>query len=382
MNRIQNGLTRRYRLAQSLLNDIVKFPSRLMEQRESRSRQLEALRLMDIHHKKELVVFFIPGLQHVTGGALQIFSLHRLTRQTLSSENSETVICWLPGKGCGWHMHKFDGFHNDDVVFQLEMVLSEVASDCTLLFHVPEFIAPYFFDHLGWERLRTLRVKHALRVNILNQNIEQLPEATFFFRLRKVIPDLTCTVGNPIWASASERQRLGIPLHILPTWYYPDDAPWQPFETKSNLMIVSPDANSNREHVLSAISKALPDLTVRVITGLKYEQYLELERRAKWSLTFGEGFDGYFYGPVLRGGVSFAVRNGTFDLPGFEDCRTIYPDYESMAQKIARDIRALDNKTLYEKYNSSIRAPITEVFSPDRTSSALAAFYRGNWTYP
>jgi hypothetical protein len=53
-----------------------------------------------------------------------------------------------------------------------------------------------------------------------------------------------------------------------------------------------------------------------------------------------------------------------------------------MAQKIARDIRALDNKTLYEKYNSSIRAPITEVFSPDRTSSALAAFYRGNWTYP
>ena len=375
-------LTRSYRLLLKGLNDLMQFPLRLAKFMESKRIQRTAIRDTDLQHKKELVVFFIPGFEGVTGGVLQIYSLHRLTRETICNEYRDAIICWLPVPRNSWYKYKFAGFDNNVVVHSLEMLLSAIDSDCKLLFHIPEFRAPCFCNYLGWERIKKLRDEHALKVNILNQNIERLPDVEFFSRLKQIIPDLTCTVGNPAWASTQERKLLGVPLHVLPTWYYPDNAPWQPFETKSNLMIVSPDANPNRELVLTALRDALPDLTIKVITGLKYEQYLELERSAKWSLTFGEGFDGYFYGPVLRGGISFAVRNGTFDLPGFENCRTLYPSYESMAQNIVDEILKLDNKQSYEAFNLSIRMPITKVFSQDHTANALTAFYKGEWSYP
>lgn len=333
-----------------------------------------------MHTKNRIVVFFIPGIERVTGGALQIFTLHRLTRKLFSGTDTEAVICWVPDTG--WHMHHFDGFTNDVTVFPLEMVLSAIRSDCNLLFHLPEYAASAIFTSLGRERLIRLRSCHGLQVNILNQNIEQMPDAAFIGRLKQIFPDLTCTAGNPAWASREERTRLAMPLHILPTWYYPDDAPWQPYASKADLMIVSGDENPFREAVLAAVRNAFPTLTIRIIQGLKYEKYLELERSAKWSITFGEGLDGYFYGPVLRGGVAFAVRNGTFDHPGLENIVTVYPDYESMVERIADDMRLLGHKEAYENFNTTVRIPLTKVFSRERTSSSLAAFYRRDWSIP
>lgn len=346
----------------------------------SRRSQSAALAQSGIASKKKLVVFFVPGIERVTGGALQIFTLHRLTREYFSATDTDALICWVPGTG--WHMHKFDGFRNDVIVFPLEMVLSSINDSCGLLFHLPEYACSDFCERFGWEQLTQLRDRHGLKINILNQNIEQMPGRDFVERLKSLFPSLTCTVGNPAWATENERKRLNIPLHILPTWYYPDDAPWQPYETKSDLMIVSPDQNSNRELVMTEIRNSFPNLSIIIIRGLKYENYLELERRAKWSLTFGEGLDGYFYGPILRGGVAFAVRNGTFDLSGFEDLRTIYPDYESMAARIAKDMLILSNKTAYESYNKSVRAPLAVILGPERTSNAMQSFYQGRYSLP
>ncbi len=339
--------------------------------------QSQALMERQVGRRKKLVIFFIPGIQRVTGGVLQIFSLHRMTRELLGGVDTDTLICWLPGEG--WDSHHFDGFSNDVTVFPLEMVLDTIATDCELMFHLPEYATAAFIKHVGMRRLARLRAAHRLRINILNQNIESMAAPRLVAGLKRMFPDLCCTAGNPAWATEEEQRRLNIPIHVLPTWYYPDDAPWLPYEAKRNLMIVSPDRNPHRERVLGAIGEALPDLEIKVIQGLKYEQYLEFERAAKWSLTFGEGLDGYFYGPVLRGGISFAVSNGTFDLPGLETIRTAYADYEVMAARIAADIRDLDSKERYEAYNRTVREPFLRAFGRERTATGLSAFYREAW---
>ncbi len=377
---IAKKLYRMLRDSRSSLNSLTDLPARLQRWSASRRMQRHSFAEQGYGRRKRLVVFFIPGISQVTGGGLQIFALHRRTRALFKETGTDALICWLPDEG--WDQHRFAGFDNDVTVFPLEMVLQSCAVDCELFFHLPEYAAADFCNSIGWQRLAALRKKHRLQINILNQNIERMPGPQFVSRLQRIFPDLTATCCNPAWMSAEERERLRLPMHYLPTWYYPDDAPWQPYESKQNLMIVSHDPSPYRELVLNAIRRALPELEIRVIWGLKYEQYLELERAAKWSITFGEGLDGYFYGPVFRGGIAFAVRNGTFDVPGFEEKRSIYASYERMAEHIAADISALDAKAPYEEYNRSLRAPLQRLFSSELTSKALVAFYRGELDFP
>ncbi|HMV58536.1 MAG TPA: hypothetical protein PKD38_15165 [Nitrospira sp.] len=374
--KIDHGLSRRIKSLKSLLGlprKIWRLPGCRRIQRASFARE-------NYGERGALVIFLFPGMQRVTGGGLQIFSLHRLTRKFLRATDGDSVICWLPGTN--WSDHRFEGFDNDVTIFPLEMVLRLCREDCELLIHLPEFAAESFCHKFGWTRIAFLRKRHKLKISILEQNNEVMPNPLFLKNLRNIVPDLNATVGSSAWMTRSERQRLGIPLHLLPTWYYPDDAPWQPWESKEDLLIVSPDASPCRDMVINAIRRARPELRIQIIWGLKYEDYLKLERAAKWSLTFGEGLDGYFYGPMLRGGISFAVRNGTFDIPGLEERRTIYDSYEDMAARIVNDMRALDDKSAYETYTKSVRIALESEFGSERTANALHAFYRGNLTMP
>ena len=322
---------------------------------------------------KNLIVFFIPGIQGVTGGVLQIFTLNRLTNAYFKDKNVSSIICWLPGEGKEYR--RFEGFKNNEIIYQIEMVLARCGDNSKLLFHIPEFAAKGFYHYFGDDRFNQLKKKHDLEVNILNQNIDVMLEPAFIDKYKNIFPAITSTAGNPGWASDEERERLNIPIYPLPTWYYPDDAPWQSYQSKKNLLIVSPDKHDYRNKIISKIRDSLPSLEIKIIRSMKYEEYLDYERNAKWSLTFGEGLDGYFYGPAFRGGVSFAVRNNTFNHKGLTDLKTVYDDYELMAEKIVNDICTLDNKESYEEYNSLIRIPLTKLFGRKITSDALSVYY-------
>ncbi|HQR03435.1 MAG: hypothetical protein JSR19_03680 [Proteobacteria bacterium] len=362
------------------MGELLSWPMQLLRWRRSRQIQRKMFNQTGCASAAELIIYLVPGIQRVTGGGLQIFALQRMTRELYRDTGTRSVLCWLSGEG--WSDHHFDGFDNNEIVFLLEQALAWAAPDCRIMIHLPEYAAVRFCNDFGWERLAHLRKKHGLRLNILQQNVEVMPNPAFIRNLLNIFPDLSSTIANPAWGTVGERQRLGIPLHYLPTWYYPDDAAWQPYESKENLMIVSPDASPHRDRVLDAVKTAFPDLRIQIIWGLKYEDYLKLERVAKWSVTFGEGLDGYFYGPSFRGGVAFAVRNGTFDIPGLENKTTIYDSYEEMAARMVEDMKRLDRKDTYEAYNRSVRGPLNGIFGRDLTVQALAAFYRGERSIP
>jgi hypothetical protein len=115
---------------------------------------------------------------------------------------------------------------------------------------------------------------------------------------------------------------------------------------------------------------------------MRYQDYLELVRVAKWSLTFGEGMDDYFVATPYRGGVGFAVYNDDFFTSEFKGLRTVFPDWETLSSKITDEIRALDNKDSMEAYNACLRPLLTKYWSRTNTKNALECFYQDKFTLP
>ena len=152
--------------------------------------------------------------------------------------------------------------------------------------------------------------------------------------------------------------------------------------TKMPLLIVSPDQHPLRETVLRKISEALPELTITIIQNLPYRKYRELVQRAKWSLTFGEGLDGYFAEQVFSGGIGFAVFNPRFFTPEFSTLENVYPSWEALIQQIVSDIHRLDEPVAYHKCWSRSNELLMNLYDTERTRENLRQFYRGNYTFP
>jgi hypothetical protein len=331
-------------------------------------------------HARRLVIFLVPGKEFISGGILSIFNLYRFSREMGAIHGAHVVMCHYPCEARG--ASRYVMFENDVTIYPFEMVMATSRTASDVLVHVPEYAAEQIVNCLGWKTLRHHRVQRNIRVNILNQNALMMPRPEFLARLRELIPDLTCTAAFPRFVTPEQRQYWNVPLHLLPAWIRHDEGYTTPYEMKRNLMIVSPDSHPQRETVLRFLGETFPEMEIRVIWNVRFDEYLKLEKLAKWSLTFGEGLDGYFGGVILRGGVGFAVFNETFFTEEYRDLQTVYPDYPTLLGRIADDIRSLDNRDAMAAYSAKVRALFAESWGPQKTRAALAAFYRGEYSLP
>jgi hypothetical protein len=134
--------------------------------------------------------------------------------------------------------------------------------------------------------------------------------------------------------------------------------------------------------VLRRIAEGHPELTIKVIQGLCYEEYKRLISRAKWSLTFGEGLDGYFAEPILSCGVGFAVFNDRFFTPDYAALETIYPSWDALEQKIVSDLKRLDEPHAYRRCSNEARDLLLKKYNNDEYRDNLRRFYRAEYTFP
>jgi len=332
------------------------------------------------HRAKRLIIFLVPGKEFISGGILSIFNLYRFSRAMEAIHGAQVVMCYYPYEART--ASRYVMFDNDVTIYPFEMVMATCRNASHVLMHIPEYAVEDILNRIGWDSLWRLRAERNLRANILNQNALLMPRPQSVARLREVIGDLTCTAAFPRFVTVEQRRYWNVPLHFLPAWTRPDDGDPTPYETKRNLMIVSPDSHPQREAVLRFVRETFPDMEIRVIKDLRFEEYLKLEEVAKWSLTFGEGLDGYFAGVVLRGGVGFAVFNETFFPEEYRSLQTVYPDYPTLLRRIWEDMRSLDNKESLEAYSAKVRSLLAENWGPQKTRAALAAFYREEYTLP
>jgi hypothetical protein len=212
------------------------------------------------------------------------------------------------------------------------------------------------------------------------QNIDLLSSRKHVRELGR-LGKLTCTTAHEKYSTPKLRQELGVPLHKLSVHISPEQYERKPYNEKDNLMIVSPDKHLKKKEVLDVVARCFPDIKIQVISNLTYEEYKQVISKARWSLTFGEGLDGYFVETVFSGGISFSVYNSRFFTEDFRSLRTVYQNYDVLIRKICKDIIDLGDEGTYSDYQNRQFDLCHKYYDYKEYLRNLESFYREDYTY-
>jgi len=330
----------------------------------------------------KLIVFIVPGSDWATGkdkisgGTMSIVSICEESAQMKNIHGAATIMCTLNRD----HLllrHKM--FDNNTPVFRFNQ-LEKYFDNChEVLFHLPEFLVKEFYPSLTSGDKRWLDRMDMVHINIMNQNIQLMPAPSIINSLLDFSDKITVTTAHQKYCSVNFRKQYNVPIHKLSVWISPEQYVFRSWEEKENLLVVSPDKHPRKEEVLQELQK-MEGLKVQIIQNLTYQQYKELVSRAKWSLTFGEGLDGYLIEPVFSGAVGFAVYNEDFFTPDFADLKTVYPSMDALKQRILYDIRSLDNKDEFTAYQQNQFELCAKYYSKEQYRKNIALFYSGQYT--
>jgi hypothetical protein len=326
---------------------------------------------------KRLIVFLTPGYEFRAGGVMAIASFYRESIALRHLHRAKVTLCTVPGDP---PLLKYSWFENRNYILDLESVLSGCSRLDYLLIHIPEYTVDRVSDWLTSASRTLLSNIPEIHLNILLMNIDliQGKNVAGLKRFGKV----TCTTAHEAYTNLATREALDVPLHRLSCCNGPEFYSLSGYQAKGPLLIVSNDSHPLKEQVLRQVAQGCPDLTIKVIENLLYEDYMRLVRRAKWSLTFGEGLDAYFSEPVWSGGVSFAIFNDRFFTPAFAELETVYPSWEVLMDRITGDIRRLDEPVAYNRCWRQAHDLLSDLYSPDRFRRNLRLFHRGEYTFP
>jgi len=325
---------------------------------------------------RRLIVFLTPGFDSPNGGIMSIASIYRESATMEDIHHARVAICTVPGDP---PLLKYTWFKNNNYLLDLEALLQRCGRLDYLLLHVPEYIADRVGDWLDAYEPKLQQIKE-VHLNVLVQHID-LARGQDFKRLTR-FGKVTGTTAHEAYTNAATRAALGIPLHRLSVCFGSERYSHREYADKQQVLMVSHDEHPLKEKVLAEIEHALPELKIKVIRNISFEEYLETARRAKWSLTFGEGLDSYFCDPVFNGGVSFAVYNDRFFTPAFAKLETVYSSWEVLVERIATDLRRLDEPVAYTRCWKQAWDILNELYNVERFRENLRAFYRGEYTFP
>jgi len=327
---------------------------------------------------KRAMVFLVPALDVVNGGLMSICHIAARSQAMKEVHGCEVLMATLPGKTT---ISAFSKFENDRKIFRFEQ-LEAVFDDLKELYvQIPEVYIPPFLAYLEGHP-NVFRSIQDRRINILNQNIELMPGVEEVGKLAGYFTSVTQTCAHERYCTSEQRELYGMPLHLLPA-----DLPSRfyqiPYREKENLIAYSNDENPHKEMVLEELKKRLPEYRFLMIENMAYDEYLRTISLAKWTLTFGEGWDAYYIQPYFSGSIGFTVFNEAFCPERMRASPTAFPDYETLPERMAQFIQEHDREDLY---CAKIQEVLTILYPPAPADApvydALLEFYRGNYTFP
>lgn len=327
---------------------------------------------------RRAMVFLVPGADVVNGGLMSICHIAARSQAMREVHGCEVLLVTLPGKAT---ISAFSGFENDRKIFRFEQLETVLDGLEELYIQIPEVYIPAFLEYLE-QHPGVFQGIPDRRLNILNQNIEQMPDVAVTDRLAGYFTGVTQTCAHERYCTAGQRARYKMPLHLLPA-----DIPSRfyqiPYGEKENLIAYSNDENPHKERVLEELKKGLPEYRFLMIENMAYDEYLRTISRAKWTLTFGEGWDAYYIQPYFSRSIGFAVFNEAFCPERMRASPTAFPDYETLPERMVRLIREYDREDLY---NAKIQEVLAILYPPAPPEAepydALLEFYKGNYTFP
>jgi len=325
---------------------------------------------------KKLVIFLTPGYDIVNGGILSINSIFIESSKLMNHNETSVIMCVMPGEP---NILQYSKFHNHNYIYKLSQVLSYFNNLDSLIIHIPEYGIYQFLKMTSSHEKEELHKINDLHFNIMLQNID-LIDNKYIPELKK-LGKVTCTTAHEQYSNHETRKQLGIPIHKLSTFVDPNQYNRENYLNKENLLIVSPDTNKLKNRILNLIHTQLPQIEIKIIRNLNYEDYKSLISKAKWALTFGEGLDGYFIETIFSGGISFAVYNSRFFTKDFKSLKTVYNSYDELIKNICSDIIGFDNLDAYINYQEKQYKICAKYYSYDQYLKNLELFYDGCYTF-
>lgn len=346
---------------------------------------------LDKYIQAKSIVVFIEILPYrMCGGQMSLFTICKYSKE-ISGENIPVVMTTMPGNITYFHN---DWFNNDIDILRWDQVRKIIQNKDNVILHIPEVCLflpeiekEFFYSQLKNKDFKVFKTINNIHINILNQNIELMPDNTYINKLKSITNNITQSVAHSRYCTQEVADKWKLPVTLFSGFIEVPKVKKINLAKKERLILFSPDLPPQgarfKEYFIAKLLKKLPTYAVERIFKVKFEDYAKLTAKASFVISFGEGFDGYFNNSALLGTVGFSVYNEDF-FPGSEwkNYPNVYADFDEMLEKIIEDIKRLEKNE--EEYYTIVRKHETELmklYSKEKTIEKLKQFYNGIYDY-
>ena len=305
---------------------------------------------VNLYHAKKLMVILVPEHNTISGGIYSMFSIANQMYRLRRIHGYEVLVMTRPNS-LNITYNRNTNFRNAENVYRFEQILLCKDADEVYL-HIPEYAAATFMEEMSHAEYKYLQSRHQLHVNILNQNIKLMPDKKRFWQLRNLCRgNISQSVAHHAYFTQAIADYYDLQTVLVPAYTDLSFYPPARFADKEKLIIYSPDEAPYKAACLKQIAKEFPEFKLLEIQGITFDRFMDYATRCLFSVTFGEGFDGYLTQPTLQGGVGFAVYNDDFfPSPVFKKYANVFQDGAEMVACICDRMKwLLADHTAYKE---------------------------------
>jgi len=335
-------------------------------------------------HKKpsgDYIVFFNVSKDLIGGGML---SINRFVEKSLKLfENKEKKVL-MSGLPLGNNIVKYSMFNQALPLTHFNEIVKKVYPK-KLQLNIPEVFLPGFINDLTYYQKIWLTAIPELHINILDQNHELFPDRIYIEMCKEFTDKVTVTMAHAEYCTKEIADSIDCPIkHLMP--FIPEFYR-SSFKEKEKTIAISPDSFifngiPKKNETLDYLKKELPDYNLVIIENLTLDEYKKLISKSLFTITFGEGYDGYYIEPFLSDSVSFAVYNDTFFPENFKNAPTVYSSYKDFKLNIVKDIKNLEkDEVTYNKYSKISEDMIKQITSDEISMQNLEDYYNDEFDY-
>ncbi len=335
--------------------------------------------LKPLRQTKKLILFLTPANIKICGGVMSIYSLCETSRKI--SSNSLCILSTYPNEKYTYSSN--EKFPNEELIYRFSQIVNNCKKLEELIVHIPDYYAKDFYKSLTSRDIKFLKSIKKLHLNIMNQNIELMPEPEELKDLYKLTNNITQTVAHNRYATQEVCDKWQIPTHLFSVNIDSSKYKSYPFEEKEKNIVVSPDRHKDKGKIIGKMREKFPDFNYITVQNMTFPEYMDLIARSYFTVSFGEGMDGYFIQPSSVGSVGITVYNNKF-FPdaSWKDLFNVYESYEMMADKILNDLEAmLNDKKLYEQTSNAVNIKLSQVYSAKSYNNNLKRFYENKYDF-
>lgn len=335
--------------------------------------------LEHLKNTTKLILFLTPEKQIINGGVMSIFSLCATTRGL-----NQDALCLISTPPNTKYTYAFNNkFANSEQVYRFSQIIENCTQLQELILHIPDFYIKRFYSNLSKKDIQFFKSVKNLQINIMNQNIEFMPKVEKLKNLYKLTDNITQTVAHDRYATQEICNKYKIPTHLFSALWDMSAYKKRDFSQKEKIIVLSPDANKYRENIVNKMKKELPDWSFIMVKDMTFAEYMDLISRAFFTITFGEGYDGYFLQPFIVGSIGISVYNEKF-FPNdkYLNLENVFISFKKMEENIVSFIKTYSSDeekyTLLSTNNKQLQ---DNIYNMEKYKDNLRRFYNKQYDY-